>query len=93
MSARTMRLMHRPADFATKPPKSFARSELIRSIYERFQRNRGDEEGPRLKRRAQAESLVTRYWMRLPVPWSATSVWNCAASGSSPSKKARTART
>jgi len=43
-----------------KPPKSFTRSELIRSIYERFQRNRGDEEedGPRLRRRAQAESLV-----------------------------------
>ena len=58
MSARTMRLMDRPAGFAPKPPKSFTRSELIRSIYERFQRNRGDEEGPRLKRRAQAESLV-----------------------------------
>ena len=45
---------------APKPPKSFTRSELIRSIYERFQRNRGDEEedGPRLRRHAQAESLV-----------------------------------
>jgi len=60
MSARTMRLMDRPAGFPhpPKPPKSFTRSEFIRSIYERFQRNRGDEEGPRLKRRAQAESLV-----------------------------------
>jgi integration host factor subunit beta len=43
-----------------KAPKSFTRSELIRSIYERFQRIRGDreEEGPRLRRLAQAESLV-----------------------------------
>jgi hypothetical protein len=41
-----------------KAPKSFTRSELIRSIYERFQRNREDEEGPRLRRLAQAESLV-----------------------------------
>ena len=39
-------------------PKSFTRSELIRRIYERFQRNRGEEEGPRLRKRAQAESLV-----------------------------------
>jgi integration host factor subunit beta len=45
---------------AAKLPKSFTRSELIRSIYERFQRIRGDkeEEGPRLRRHAQAESLV-----------------------------------
>jgi nucleoid DNA-binding protein len=42
---------------ASKPPKSFTRSELIRSIYERFQRNR-EEEGPRLRRRAEAESLI-----------------------------------
>ena len=43
-----------------KSPKSFTRSELIRSIYERFQRIRGDREegGPRLRRLAQAESLV-----------------------------------
>jgi nucleoid DNA-binding protein len=41
-----------------KAPKSFTRSELIRSIYERFQPNRGGEEGPRLRRLAQAESLV-----------------------------------
>jgi integration host factor subunit beta len=41
-----------------KAPKSFTRSELIRSIYERFQRNKWDEEGPRLRRRVQAESLV-----------------------------------
>ena len=41
-----------------KAPKSFTRSELIRSIYERFQRHGGEEEGPRLRRLAQAESLV-----------------------------------
>jgi integration host factor subunit beta len=41
-----------------KSPKSFTRSELIRSIYERFQRNRGEVEGPRLRQLAQAERLV-----------------------------------
>jgi nucleoid DNA-binding protein len=41
-----------------KAPKSFTRSELIRSIYERFQQSRGEEEGPRLRRLAQAECLV-----------------------------------
>ena len=54
--------MELPASFPRppKPPKSFTRSELIRSIYERFQRNRGEEEedGPRLRRHAQAESLI-----------------------------------
>jgi integration host factor subunit beta len=60
MNPHTIRLMDLPADFPRSPksPKSFTRSELIRSIYERFQRNRWDEEGPRLRRRAQAESLV-----------------------------------
>jgi integration host factor subunit beta len=60
MSARTIHLMELPAGFprSPNPPKSFNRSELIRSIYERFQRNNGEDEGPRLKRRAQAESLV-----------------------------------
>src|SRR5260370_42154362 len=55
-----MRFMDLPTGFpcAPKPPKSFTRSELIHSIYERFQRNRGEEEGPRLRRRAQAESLI-----------------------------------
>ena len=55
-----MRLMEFPAGFPcpAKPPKSFTRSELIRSIYERFQRNLGEEDRPRLRRRAQAESLV-----------------------------------
>jgi integration host factor subunit beta len=55
-----MRLMEFPAGFPRppKPPKSFTRSELIRSIYERFQRNLGEEDRPRLRRRAQAESLV-----------------------------------
>ena len=54
--------MDSPAGFPRVPkaPKSFTRSELIRNIYERFQRIRGDreEEGPRLRRLAQAESLV-----------------------------------
>jgi integration host factor subunit beta len=52
--------MDLPAGFpgAPKSPKSFTRSELIRSIYERFQKNQGEEEGPRLRRLAQAESLV-----------------------------------
>src|SRR5258707_12336815 len=42
------RFMDLPAGFsrAPKPPKSFTRSELIRSIYERFQRNRAEQEGP-----------------------------------------------
>jgi nucleoid DNA-binding protein len=55
-----MRLMELHAGFPRPPkvPKSFTRSELIRSIYERFQRNRGVEEGPRLRRLAQAESVV-----------------------------------
>ena len=46
--------MDLPAGFprAPKVPKSFTRSELIRSVYERFQRNRGEEDGPRLRRRA-----------------------------------------
>jgi nucleoid DNA-binding protein len=58
----TMRLMEFAGDFQhpSKAPKSFTRSELIRSIHERFQRIRGarEEEGPRLRRRAQVESLV-----------------------------------
>jgi nucleoid DNA-binding protein len=60
---RTTSTMH-PMDWLTdfprpsKAPKSFTRSELIRSIYERFQRNRGGEERPRLRQLAQAESLV-----------------------------------
>jgi integration host factor subunit beta len=41
-----------------KSPKSFTRSELIRRMYERFQKNQGEEERPRLRRLAQAESLV-----------------------------------
>ncbi len=55
-----MRIMDFPAGVSRppKPPKSFTRSGLIHSIYVRFQRNRGEEEGPRLRRRAQAESLV-----------------------------------
>ena len=42
----------------SKTPKGFTRSELIRSIYERFQRRNGEEEGPRLRRLAQAEAMV-----------------------------------
>jgi integration host factor subunit beta len=55
-----MRIMDLPGGFPRPPKqtKSFTRSELIHSIYKRFQRNRGEEEGPRLRRRAQAESLI-----------------------------------
>jgi hypothetical protein len=45
--------MDRPAGFAPKPSKSFNRSELIRSIYERFQRDR------RERRRGGAEAKTT----------------------------------
>ena len=56
-----MCLMEFPAGFPRPVRRSrpkASRSELIRSIYGRFQRNRGDEEGPRLRRPTQAESLV-----------------------------------
>jgi len=43
---------------APRPPKSLTRSQLIRSIYDRFQTNSGEEEGPRLRRRAHAERLI-----------------------------------
>jgi integration host factor subunit beta len=58
MSERIIAFMELAAGFPrpSKPSKSFTRSELIRCIYERFQRN--GEEGPKLGRRAQAESLV-----------------------------------
>jgi len=56
----TMRLVHLLAGVVrpSRTPKSFTRSELIRSIYERFQQPRSEEEGPRLRRLAQAECLV-----------------------------------
>jgi nucleoid DNA-binding protein len=41
-----------------KPPKSFTRSELIRALYERFEGNRAEGQGPRLKKREEAERLV-----------------------------------
>jgi nucleoid DNA-binding protein len=52
--------MDLPAGFVRPPksPKSFTRSELIRRIYERFQRNNGEENRPRLRRHTQAESLI-----------------------------------
>jgi integration host factor subunit beta len=41
------------------PPKSFNRSELVRALYERFGARSVEAEGPRLKRRDEAERLVT----------------------------------
>ena len=55
-----MRLMDLPAGFPRppQPPKSFNRSELVRTLYEHFGANSADEQGPRLKRREDAERLV-----------------------------------
>jgi integration host factor subunit beta len=41
------------------PPKSFNRSELVRALYEHFGARSAEGEGPRLKRRNEAERLVT----------------------------------
>jgi integration host factor subunit beta len=41
-----------------KPPKSFNRSELVRALYEHFGANGAEGQGPRLKRREEAERLV-----------------------------------
>jgi integration host factor subunit beta len=41
------------------PPKSFNRSELVRALYEHFCARSAEGEGPRLKRRDEAERLVT----------------------------------
>jgi integration host factor subunit beta len=56
-----MRLMDVPAGFSRppKPPKSFNRSELVRTLYEHFGVNSGEGRGPRLKRREEAERLVS----------------------------------
>ena len=55
-----MRLMDLRAGFPRppKPPKSFNRSELIRTLYEHFGTNDGEGLGPRLRRREEAERLV-----------------------------------
>jgi integration host factor subunit beta len=60
ISARTMPLMDLPAGFprSPKPPKSFNRSELVRALYEHFGANNAEGQGPRLKRREEAERLV-----------------------------------
>jgi integration host factor subunit beta len=54
-------LMDLPAGFprSPKPPKSFNRSELVRALYEHFGANGGEEQGPRLRRREEAERLVS----------------------------------
>ena len=57
-----MRLMDLPAGVARPskpPPKSFNRSELVRALYEHFGARSAEGEGPRLKRRDEAERLVT----------------------------------
>jgi integration host factor subunit beta len=60
ISAHTMRLMDLPAGFprSPKPPKSFNRSELVRTLYEHFGAHSAEGQGPRLKRREEAERLV-----------------------------------
>src|ERR1700677_5409780 len=40
------------------PPKSFNRSELVRAVYEHFGARNAEGEGPRLKRRDEAERLI-----------------------------------
>jgi integration host factor subunit beta len=49
-----------PAGFPhpPEPPKSFNRSELVRALYEHFGANSVEGQGPRLKRREEAERLV-----------------------------------
>src|SRR5271168_5056872 len=62
ISARTMRLMDLPAGVPRPPkppPKSFNRTELVRALYEHFGAASAGEHGPRLKRRDEAERLVT----------------------------------
>src|ERR1700722_15409794 len=57
-----MRLMDLPAGVPRPPkppPKSFNRSELVRALYEHFGARSAEAEGPRLKRRKEAERLVT----------------------------------
>jgi nucleoid DNA-binding protein len=60
IGARTMPLMDLPAGFprSPKPQKSFNRSELVRTLYEHFGANSAEGQGPRLKRREEAERLV-----------------------------------
>jgi integration host factor subunit beta len=53
-----MRFMDLPAGYPPKPPRSFTRSELVQAIYERFGKHSEDGQGPRLKRREEAQRLV-----------------------------------
>lgn len=52
--------MDLPAGFPRppKPPESFNRSDLVRALYEHFGATSADGQGPRLKRREEAERLV-----------------------------------
>src|ERR1700761_5736868 len=61
IGAGTMPLMDLPAGFprSPKPPKSFNRSELVRTLYEHFGANGGEGQGPRLRRREEGERLVS----------------------------------
>jgi integration host factor subunit beta len=57
-----MRLMDLPAGVPRPPkppPKSFNRSELVHALYEHFGARSAEAEGPRLKRREEAERLVS----------------------------------
>jgi integration host factor subunit beta len=58
--AGTMPLMDLPVGFprSPKPPKSFSRSELARTLFEHFGTNSVEGQEPRLKRREEAERLV-----------------------------------
>jgi integration host factor subunit beta len=60
ISARTMRLMDLFAGFPRppKPPKSFTRSELIRTLYERFEANGAEGQEPRHKGHEEGELLL-----------------------------------
>jgi integration host factor subunit beta len=53
--------MDLPAGFplSPRPPKSFNRSALVRALYEHFGANGGEGQGPRLRRREEAERLVS----------------------------------
>ena len=56
-----MPLMDVPAGFpqSPQPPNSFNRSELVRTLYEHFGANSAEGQGLRLKRREEAEHLVS----------------------------------
>jgi hypothetical protein len=66
IGAGTIPLMDLPAGFpqSPKPPKSFNRSALVRTLYEHFGTNSGKGQEPRLKRREEAGAWSTAYWRR-----------------------------